>query len=133
MGEAVAACPKRALGAGLALRIVDTFLVRASDDAIRDHDGKYAMLTEEARNLIADNGVVPDVGSFGEPALEQIWLVACVRHDGDSDLRGQIRSGPIEGDCRDGIASESAPGFLRQPGGGSLDLLHVSMKHPPPR
>ena len=133
MSEAITACPVRALRAGLAIWIVDAFFVRASDDPICHHDGTYFMLTEETRDLVTDVGVVPYVGSFGEPALDQIWLVAFIWHDGDSDLRCQIRCRPVEGDRRNGIASEPAAGPLRQPGSGAFDLLHAIIKHLPPR
>jgi len=71
------------------------------------------MLTEKVRDLLAVDGVVADVSSFREPTLEQIGLTAFIRHDGDGDLRGQIRRRSVKGDGRDWIASESAPDSLR--------------------
>jgi hypothetical protein len=92
--------------------IIDAFLVRASENTVRYDDGAYVMLTEKARNLVADNGVVADVGSIGEPAFEKIGLIAFVRDNGNSDLRSQIRGWPLEGHGGDGIALESASGLL---------------------
>ncbi len=125
VGEAIASCPIGALRAGLALWIIDAFFMRASENAISQYHGAYLMLTEKVRDLLADDGVAPDVGSFGEPTLEQIGLTAFIRQDGDSDLCCQIRRRSVEGDGREGITSESAPDSLRQPRGGTtLDLLH---------
>ena len=91
------------------------------------------MLTEETRDLLTDDGVVSYVGAFGKPALDQIWLAAFIGKNGDSDLGGQIRRRSVEGDRPDGIPSEPAAGSLGQPGSGAFDLLHVFIKHLPPR
>jgi hypothetical protein len=61
VSEAVAACPIGALWAGLAFWIIDAFLMWASEDALRSHDGQYLMLTEKVRDFLTDDEVVADV------------------------------------------------------------------------
>jgi hypothetical protein len=129
VSEAVAACPIGALWAGLAFWIIDAFLMWASKDALHSHDGQYLMLTEKVTDFLTDDEVVADVIATGEPAFEQIGFVAFIRDDRDSNLCSQIRSRPVEGDSGDRVASESAPDSLRQPGAGTLDLLHAFMKY----
>lgn len=129
VGESVAARPIGALWARLALRIINAFLMRASENAIRNHYRAYLVSTEKIGDLLTNEGVVTNVGTFGEPALEQIGLAAFTPDDGYSDFCSQIRSRSVEGDRGERIASESAPNALRQPGGRTLDLLHVFMKH----
>jgi hypothetical protein len=109
--------------------IIDAFLVRASENTVRYNDGAYVILTEKARDLVADNGIVADVGSIGEPTFDKIRLIAFIRDNGNSDLRSQIRGRAVEGDRGDRVASESASDSLRQPGAGTLDLLHLFMKY----
>ena len=53
MGEAVAARPIRAVRAGVAFGVVDTFLVRAADDAVGHDDGASLMLAKEGLDLLA--------------------------------------------------------------------------------
>ena len=45
MGEAVAARPIRAARAGVAFGVVDTFLVRAADDAVSHDHGASLIVT----------------------------------------------------------------------------------------
>ena len=58
MGEAVAARPIRAVRAGVAFGVVDTFLVRAADDAVGHDHGASLMLAKEGLDLLADNRIV---------------------------------------------------------------------------
>jgi len=81
------------------------------------------------RDPLPNEGVVANVSTFGEPAFEQIRLAAFIRDDGDSNFCSQICSRSVEGDRRERITSESALNLLRQPGGRTLDLFHVFMKH----
>ena len=78
-GKAVPTSPIWAFRAGLALWIIDAFLVRASENAIRDHYRACLMLAKKARDLFADDGIAPNVSSIGEPAFKQIRLVAFIR------------------------------------------------------
>jgi hypothetical protein len=57
MGEAVAARPIRAVRAGVAFGVVDTFLVRAADDAVGHDHGASLMLAKEGLDLLADNRI----------------------------------------------------------------------------
>jgi hypothetical protein len=113
VGESVAACPIGALWARLALWIIGAFLMRASEDAICDYDRTHLILAEKFRDLLADESVVANVGSFGKPAFELIGLIAFIRDDGDSDLCGLVCSRSVEGNCGKRIAPESALNFLR--------------------
>jgi hypothetical protein len=130
MGEAVAARPIRAVRAGVAFGVVDTFLVRTADDAVGHDHGTSLMLAKEGLDLLADNRIAADIDAFGEPAFELIGRVAFVGDNGDGNLGGQVRSRAIEGDRRDWVALESAPSTFRQPGSRPFsDLLHVLMKY----
>jgi hypothetical protein len=117
VSEAVASGPIGALRAGLAVWVIDAFIMRAPDNAICNYHGACVMLTEKVRDPLAGECVVADVCSFREPTLDQIGLTAFIRRVGDNDLRGKIRCRSVKGDGRDWIPSESAPGFLRQPRG----------------
>jgi hypothetical protein len=130
MGEAVAARPIRAVRAGVAFGVVDTFLVRTADDAVGHDHGTSLVLSKEGLDLLADNRIAADIDAFGEPAFELIGRVAFVGDDRDGNLGGQVRSRAIEGDRRDRVSPESAPSTLRQPGSRPFcDLLHVLMKY----
>ena len=65
MGEAVAARPIRAVRAGVAFGVVDTFLVRAADDAVSHDHGASLMLAKEGLDLLADNRIVAYIDVFG--------------------------------------------------------------------
>jgi hypothetical protein len=130
MGEAVAARPIRAVRAGLAFGVVDTFLVRAAHDAVGHDHRASLMLAKEDQDLLADDRIAAYIDVFGEPAFELVGRVAFVGDDGNCNLGGQVRSRAIEGNRRDRVAPESAPSTLRQPGSRPFsDLLHVLMKY----
>src|ERR1035441_3403334 len=130
MGEAVAARPIRAVRAGVAFGVVDTFLVRAAHDAVGHDHGARLMLAKKGLDLLADDRSAAYIDAFGEPGLERVGRVALVGDDRDGNLAGQVRSRAIEGNRRDRVAPESAPSTLRQPGSRPFsDLLHVLMKY----
>jgi hypothetical protein len=114
----------------VAFGVVDTFLVRAADDAVGHDHGASLMLAKEGLDLLADNRIVAYIDVFGEPAFEHVGRFAFVGDDGDGNLGGQVRSRAIECNRRDRVAPESAPSTLRQPGSRPFsDLLHVLMKY----
>ena len=130
MGEAVAARPIRAVRAGVAFGVVDTFLVRTADDAVGHDHGTSLMLAKEGQDPLADDRIAAYIDVFGEPAFELVGRVAFVGDNGDGNLGGQVRSRAIEGNRRDGVAPESTPSTFRQPGSRPFsDLLHVLMKY----
>jgi hypothetical protein len=104
MGEAVAARPIRAVRAGVAFGVVDTFLVRAADDAVGHDHGASLMLAKEGLDLLADNRIVAYIDVFGEPAFEHVGRFAFVGDDGDGNLGGQVRSRAIECNRRDRVS-----------------------------
>src|SRR5258708_914238 len=131
MGKAVAARPMRAVRAGVAFGVVDTFLVRTADDAIGHDHGTSLMLAKEGLDLLADNRIAAYIDAFGEPAFELIGRVAFVGDDRDGNLGGQVRSRAIEGDRRDRVAPESAPSTFRQPGSRPFSTVNHSIStHP---
>lgn len=65
MREAVAACPKGALGTRLTVGIVHAFFMRTADDAIDCGHGKDFMLTEKGIDLLCDGVIVADVTVLG--------------------------------------------------------------------
>src|ERR1035441_4198779 len=114
MGEAVAARPIRAVRAGVAFGVVDTFLVRAAHDAVGHDHGASLMLAKKGLDLLADDRIAADIDAFGDPAFEQVGRVALVGDDRDGNLAGQVRSRAIEGNRRDRVAPESAPSTDRK-------------------
>jgi hypothetical protein len=64
VGESVAVCPIRTLRARLAIRIINAFLMWASENAIGGNDRAHLMLAEKIRDLIANERIEADVGSF---------------------------------------------------------------------
>jgi hypothetical protein len=113
----------------VAFGVVDTFLVRAADDAVGHDHGASLMLAKEGLDLLADDRVAAYIDVFGEPAFEQVGRIALVGDNRDGNLGGQVRSRAIEGNRRDRVAPESAPSTLRQRGSRPFsDLLHVLMK-----
>jgi len=78
MGEAVATRPIRAVRAGVAFGVVDSFLVRAADDAVGHDHRASLMLAKEGLDLLADNRIAADIDAFGEPAFE-LNRASCVR------------------------------------------------------
>ncbi|MEA2541402.1 MAG: hypothetical protein QOH35_2768 [Acidobacteriaceae bacterium] len=86
MGEAVAACPKGALGTRLTVGIVHAFFMRTADDAVDCGHGTDFMLTEKGVDLLCDGVVVADVTVLGKPALEVIGLSSFVGNYRHGDL-----------------------------------------------
>jgi len=70
--------PIRAVRAGVAFGVVDTFLVRAADDAVGHDHGASLMLAKEGLDLLADNRIVAYIDVSGEPAFE-LDRASCVR------------------------------------------------------
>jgi hypothetical protein len=129
MGEAVAACPKGALGTRLTVGIVHAFFMQTAYDAVDCGHGTDLMLTEKGLDLLSDGVVVADVAILGKPALELLGLVSFVGDDRHGNLGSQGRGGTLEGDGGDRITLESTLGFLGHPGWWALDFPHLSMEY----
>src|SRR5258708_18604970 len=115
MGEAVEARPIRAVRAGVAFGVVDTFLVRTADDAVGHDHRTSLMLAKECLDLLADHRIAAYIDAFGEPAFELIGRAAFVGDDRDVNLGGQVPSRAIEGDRRDSVTPASSPSTCRRP------------------
>jgi hypothetical protein len=64
VGESINVVPKRALGAGLAIRIVLTFFVRAPDYPVCGGDRLHFVWPKEICDLATDLGIMSDIGVF---------------------------------------------------------------------
>lgn len=113
--EAITSGPVGALRAGLSVRVVDAFLVRATNDAVGDDHGLGSVLFEEGEYLLADSLVGADVDVLRDSAFERVRLAALIAHDGDNNFRREIGGWAVEGNGGDGIAAKSPPSFLAQP------------------
>ena len=61
MGKAIASSPEGTLRARFSLRVVNTFFMRAANDAL-SYDHRFgAMRSQEVENLLPNNGIIAHV------------------------------------------------------------------------
>jgi len=93
-GEAVASLPEVALGAPRAF-VIDTLLMRATDDAIRHNDGERAMRFDVFQDLLRDLGVGANVaGLSSSHARISVTSAASYGTMPTATLLALSRSGP---------------------------------------
>src|SRR5215831_8903729 len=83
--EAIATAPEFTNRTPFAL-VVDAFLVRATDDAIRHRNGQHTMPVHEFQNLSRYAGVGADVTMIDFPVMHLCDLCVFERYNPDSDL-----------------------------------------------
>ena len=111
-GPPVPIGPEGAVGANRTI-VVDTFLMRAANDAIRHSDAQHVALRKECRDLRQDFGIVANIAVGGEPLVHIGRFRVFVVNDRDYQLRRSLIVRAIERDGRGGIATEALLGFLR--------------------
>jgi hypothetical protein len=124
VGEAVAAGPIRTVRTLLPVRIVDTLLMWATDDAICYHHRAHPMLFDETQDLRVDGGIEAHVVLYGKPAPQNIRFGTFAQKNGNSYLTRPLSSRPVQGYSGDGISLKSALRKLVQPRRSSLDFSH---------
>ena len=95
----------------LPLRIVDAFLVGASDDPGAENNGLYVMGRHELKGGPADRLVEPDIGLGGVPALDRVAERAQARRS--VTTRGRLPP-PVYGVVRVSVVMRSQPGSGRR-------------------
>jgi hypothetical protein len=103
----VATVPERALRTGLALRIIDPFLVRAPHH-FRGHGHRAHLVgSKKQGDFVEYCRIVPDIAALGKPPPQLDRLGALRNDDSDSHLAGPLIVGSIEGDGADRIAAKA--------------------------
>src|SRR6266702_4063510 len=111
----IASRPERALRTGLALRIVDPLLVRASDNFAGRRHRANLVIAKECGDLGGDRHVIASVARLREPPAQLDRLRFGGHNDADRHLAGALVVGAVEGDGADRIAAKARLSFLRQP------------------
>jgi hypothetical protein len=105
--------PKRALGAFCPHWIIDTFLMRTTNDSVNHRDALGFMSTNEFQDLLIHLVIDSHIADAG-PALKERGLFAFSENDADGGFRGKFVVWPIERNGGDRIASDASPGFLAE-------------------
>jgi len=113
-GPAVPPGPERAGRAGRPL-VVDTFLVRAANDAVHRRHGHDALGFYELQHLGRNLGIPADIGPIRHPAPQVERLCTLGRDDADRDLRGRRIIRAVERQGGNRVAPEPALRLLGQP------------------
>jgi hypothetical protein len=109
-GPPVLPVPERAPRALRAERVVNALLVRAPDDARRQHDAPHSVRLQVRQDAPPDKPVAPNVPSFREPPLDRHRLGVGGGDDSDGGLGGARRVRPVERDRPDRVPAEPASG-----------------------
>lgn len=106
--------PERAPGADLSVRIVDPLLMRATYDSVRHNDGFGSVILHEPEDAGGNGRICPGVAFLGEPTFQCGWLGALRLNNPNRNLARAFVVRTVEGDCRGGVATKAAMGFLFQ-------------------
>ena len=111
---AVAMRPERTLGADLAIWVIFSFFMRATDNAVRHDDRLDIVVLHESEDVVADGRVFANVALLVEPPLQHTRFGVLRFHDPRCDFAGARVIGAVErdGGCR--IATKAAAGLLFQ-------------------
>ena len=111
-GKAVASLPEVALGAPWAF-VIDTLLMRATDDAIRHNDGECAMRFDVFQDLLRDLGVGANVAGLKLPRAHLRHFGGFVWHDANRHFTRSVEVRALERDSRTGHPRMPFLAFLR--------------------
>ena len=79
--------PEWASWAVFPVGVVDAFLMRTANDAIKGRDRLCPVLLDETNNCFSDFRIGSHIARFGEPSFEYRSLFAFCIDDADSDFR----------------------------------------------
>ena len=87
---AVTCCPERTAWTFGSLGIVNAFLMRTPNEPVCGEHRPDAVRLQERGNLLADDGIVPNISSRGRPGPQRLNVRRFVRHDTDHDLGREL-------------------------------------------
>src|SRR5699024_4555112 len=110
--EPVAVFPERAFGARFAFGIVDAFLVRATDAAIRRHHDRFRVRPGEIReHFCFDDAVVAYIAIFGVPLFHGLDIATFMPDERSHGLARMLVVGAVKRHGDDRIPAK--PFFLQ--------------------
>ncbi len=111
--KAISSVPKLANWTPFAF-VIDPFLVRTPNYAIRHRDRSHLMLLDKLKYLAGNAGVGADVSTIDFPVAQFFHRFILGWHDANSDLCSLAQVRTVEGNRRNWPSSQSLPGFLAQ-------------------
>lgn len=106
--------PEWAPRAHFPVRIIDSLLVRAADDAVRHDDRLDSVPSYKFQYLAGDDRVCPNVRLLGEPPLQDAWLGVLLNHNPNRYFAGALVIRPIERNRCGRKTLKTMPGLLLQ-------------------
>src|SRR6266851_3330732 len=104
---ALATGPERTKRTGLAFRIIDPFLMRASEYSLCHRHRTHLMVSKKQGHFLEYCRIVPDIAALGEPPPQCDRFGVRRNDDGDSHLAGALSVRSVESDGADRIAAKT--------------------------